>query len=87
MPVKLKHLDILMDVALKKKEWPLRACPFCGFMESVDIRCKPGKDGWRARYYVLCDYDEGGCGAAGGERHSVAEAVGCWNERRRKYRG
>lgn len=64
----------------------LRPCPFCGFDE-CEIRVAPGKDGWRTRYFVLCNYDEGGCGTAGGERHSVAEAVDCWNERRRKYRG
>lgn len=86
MSVKLKHLDFLLDLASKKKGL-LRACPFCGGLESVEIRYKPGEDGWRTRYFVLCDYDAGGCGAAGGERHSVAEAVDCWNERRRKYRG
>lgn len=69
----------------EKKAGMLRHCPFCGCLESVDIMCKPGKDGWRTRYFVLCNYDMGGCGAAGGERHSVAEAVECWNERRRKY--
>ena len=49
---------------------------------NVEIRVEPGKDGWRTRYFVLCNYDEGGCGAAGGERHSIDEAVWCWNERK-----
>ena len=70
----------------EKKGKKLRPCPFCGFDE-CEIRVAPWKDGWRSQYFVLCNYDEGGCGAAGGERHSVAEAVDCWNERRRKYRG
>lgn len=58
----------------------LRECPFCGF-DGCEMRVIHGLDGWRDRYYVLCDYDLGGCGAAGGERHSEGEAAACWNER------
>lgn len=72
--------------AKKRGELEIRKCPFCGF-EGCFVRMEKGKDGFRDRYYVICDYGWGGCGAAGGERHSMAEAVGCWNERRRKYRG
>ena len=70
---------------MKQQKWEIRECPFCG-KRDVGVRCKPGEDGFRARYFVLCDYNYGGCGAAGGERHSPDEAVECWNERRRKYR-
>ena len=69
----------------KYKFWMLRECPFCG-KPDVDIRCKPGENGFRARYFVLCDYDDGGCGASGGWYHSPDEAVEMWNVRRRKYR-
>lgn len=63
----------------------LRPCPFCG-NPNVVLKTKPGRNGFRARYFVLCDYDEGGCGAEGGWRHYREEAETCWNERRRKYR-
>ena len=62
-----------------------RPCPFCGNPD-VTLRRKAGEDGFRDRYYVLCDYDLGGCGAEGGWRHRPEEAVWCWNERRRVYR-
>ena len=42
-----------------------------------------GKDGWRDRYFVLCDYEEGGCGAGGGYRHYKEDAIYAWNERKK----
>lgn len=71
----------------EKKGKKIRPCPFCGFDECEIRVVDRQKEGWRLRHFVLCNYDRGGCGAAGGERHSVTEAVDCWNERRRKYRG
>lgn len=62
-----------------------RMCPFCGKTEPK-LRIIGGGDRFRDRYCVVCDYDEGGCGAEGGWRHSPSEALACWNERRRKYR-
>ena len=63
----------------------IRACPFCGKPEPV-LRIIGGQDGFRDQYCFLCDYDEGGCGAEGGLRHSPEEALAVWNERRRKWR-
>lgn len=39
-------------------------CPFCGFREP-HLAVHPGADGFRDRYSVLCDYQDGGCGADG----------------------
>ena len=41
-----------------------------------------GKDGWRDRFYVLCDYNDGGCGASSGWYHYADEAVWAWNRRK-----
>lgn len=59
----------------------LLPCPFCGATKPVCMMRRYGKDGWRDRYYVLCDYDIGGCGAASGWYHSLGEAAAAWNER------
>ena len=65
----------------------LRKCPFCGRKasevraDSLELCMEEGKDGFRAWYYVLCNYDLCGCGASGGWRHSPAEAVAAWNMR------
>lgn len=58
----------------------LRPCPFCG-NGNVRMYRRPGKDGWLDRYYALCDYDDGGCGASGGWYHSPEEATDVWNRR------
>ena len=60
-----------------------KKCPFCG-SDNLFLRVIGGKDGFRDRFCVLCDYDDGGCGAEGGWRHSPAEALDVWNQRRRK---
>ena len=62
-----------------------RACPFCG-NPYPHLRVIQGEDGFRDRYCILCDYAEGGCGAEGGWRHSMEEAIAIWNDRRRKWR-
>ena len=66
-----------------KSEWNenIKPCPFCGETESVRLMNRVGKDGWRDRFYVLCEYDNGGCGAQSGWYHSVIEAVESWNQR------
>ena len=61
-------------------EYNLKYCPFCG-NEVVRLITRHGIDGWRDRYYILCDYNDGGCGASGGWYHSSNEAVACWNRR------
>lgn len=67
-----------------KAEFRPRSCPFCG-RPNPTLRIVNGKDGWRDRYCVLCNYDDGGCGGEGGWRHSPGEALAAWNERRRTW--
>lgn len=55
-------------------------CPFCGF-KSPHISAHPGTSGFRDRYSVLCDYQDGGCGADGSWHHERADAVEAWNQR------
>lgn len=56
-------------------------CPHCSSNTAPRITIIEGKDGFRNRYAVLCDYENGGCGAEGGYRHSEEEAIAVWNER------
>lgn len=63
-----------------------RACPFCGMPDPTLMLVPPSEIGFRLRYFVLCDYNLGGCGGAGGMYHSPGEAWAAWDERRRKYR-
>lgn len=58
----------------------LKPCPFCG-NKDVTLMTRRGKDGWRDRFFVLCDYNDGGCGASGGWYHYPDEAVEAWNRR------
>ena len=57
----------------------IKPCPFCGNVNSPRLMTRHGKDGWRNQYYILCDYDDGGCGASSGWCHSQEEAIACWN--------
>ena len=57
----------------------LKPCPFCG--EEGTIIVRKGKNGWRDRYAVLCDYEHGGCGAESGWYHYEEEAIEAWNRR------
>lgn len=59
----------------------LKHCPFCGETESVRMLIRKGKDGWRDRFFVRCEYDNGGCGAESGYYHSEKEAANSWNRR------
>ena len=56
-------------------------CPFCGETNAVHMMMRRGIDGWRDCFYVLCDYDDGGCGASGQWAHTEAEAAAAWNRR------
>ena len=60
-------------------ETKLKPCPFCGNEPTIIVR--KGKDGWRDRYSVLCDYEHGGCGAESGWYHYESEAIEAWNRR------
>ena len=59
----------------------LKPCPFCGETASVRMMVRRGKDGWRDWFYVLCDYNEGGCGASGQWNHCEEPAAEAWNRR------
>ena len=58
----------------------LKPCPFCGKRNPVVV-VRIGRNGWRDKYSVLCDYDDGGCGTESGHYHYRDEAVDCWNRR------
>jgi Lar family restriction alleviation protein len=64
---------------MSDRDTKLKPCPFCGNEPTIIVR--KGKDGWRDRYSVLCDYEHGGCGAESGWYHYEAEAVASWNKR------
>ena len=59
----------------------LKCCPFCGPQETVHLMKYAGKDGFRDRYAVLCDYVDGGCVGESGMYHSQEEAIAAWNTR------
>lgn len=64
---------------MNRKE-KLRPCPFCGNEKPV-LMTRRGQDGWRDYFYVLCDYNDGGCGASGQWNHYTDLAVEAWNRR------
>ena len=60
----------------------LKPCPFCGEHDAVRLMIRKGKDGWRDSFFVLCNYDEGGCGSESGLYHYESEAIEAWNTRK-----
>ena len=62
-------------------EEQLKPCPFCGEKEPVRLMVRLGKDGWRDRFYILCEYDSGGCGSQSGWYHTPNAAIDSWNIR------
>lgn len=64
---------------MSDRDTKLKPCPFCGNEPTIVVR--KGKDGWRDRYSILCDYEHGGCGAESGWYHYESEAVEAWNKR------
>lgn len=58
----------------------LKPCPFCGNEKPV-IMTRRGADGFRDYFYVLCDYNDGGCGASGQWNHYPDFAAEAWNQR------
>lgn len=40
------------------------------------------QEGWRDYFYVLCDYNDGGCGACGQWNHYANECIDAWNTRK-----
>lgn len=57
----------------------LKRCPFCGGAGRIIVR--KGREGWRDRYSVLCDYEHGGCGSESGWYHYETDAIEAWNKR------
>ena len=62
-------------------DYELKNCPFCGEEDGVHMMVRRGKAGWRDYFYVLCDYNEGGCGSSGQWSHYEDEAAEAWNRR------
>lgn len=65
------------------KEQELLPCPFCGHKAMLNIHeadVKPFMY-FTDRYAILCDYNDGGCGAEGAHRKDKDEAIELWNRR------
>ena len=65
---------------------PLRPCPFCAFTHPKVVLLPPDDvSRFTLKYMVVCDYRDGGCGAATGWCETSQEAMESWNQRRKKY--
>lgn len=61
-------------------------CPFCGYLSSLSVERNdeyadesyPERD---LQYQVVCDVNDGGCGASSGFYTTKDAAVTCWNTR------
>ena len=62
----------------------LKPCPFCGNDKPV-MMTRRGQVGWRDYFYVLCDYNDGGCGASGQWNHYADIATESWNKRAKQF--
>jgi len=67
------YTDFIVDNELKP-------CPFCGNTKLTG-RMYIGKEGFRNRFAILCNYWEPGCGAESGHYHTLKEAIDSWNRR------
>lgn len=56
----------------------LKPCPFCGKSTTLDLDISE----LFSDYAIVCDYNEGGCGASSGYRDSEEKAVAIWNRRK-----
>ena len=66
----------------------LKPCPFCGKQVALIDNCHELEDCENFErceatgyYAVVCDVNEGGCGASGGYARTEQEAVAAWNRR------
>jgi len=65
----------------------LKPCPFCAFQYPKIVVLPPDNASrFTLKYMVVCDYRDGGCGAASGWCSSAHEAKESWNNRKRKYK-
>lgn len=65
-----------------------KPCQFCGGKSIVITNCKEleacenFKECGNAEYVsVVCDFNQGGCGASSGYRPNIKEAIEAWNRR------
>ena len=64
----------------------LRQCPFCACPYPHVVVLPPDDlSRFSLKFMVVCDYREGGCGAATGWCATAQEAIEAWNQRKRKY--
>ena len=68
----------------------IKLCPFCGFenpcvctVAECEMQDEDHPDYvFNSRLYiVVCDYNEGGCGASCASKFSEEEAIEAWNRR------
>ena len=61
----------------------LLRCPFCGSTTATrvtkwfNVETHEYEDQWQ----VMCGFNDGGCGAAGGIRQTEGDAINTWNRR------
>lgn len=74
--MKVKYeADILKDAELKP-------CPFCGGQNIVILKESQSLDDLSFPLYALvCNWNNGGCGASSGNYPTVEEAIDAWNRR------
>ena len=62
----------------------LKPCPLCGNKNPV-MMTRRGQNGWRDYFYVLCDFNDSGCGASGQWNHYADDAADAWNSRENSF--
>ena len=71
-----------MDIDMTRGK--LMPCPFCGRVQTVGFYTDSDDLGEledRNSFAIVCDYNEGGCGATGGYSSTKGGAIRNWNMR------